>query len=70
MESKVLSVVQIINDSPIPKGEYIGTWSGYTVKFRIGERLFEAKTNKGIRGLNIGCNVIVSENGDITIQTR
>ena len=73
MESKVYhirQIRQILDDSPIPDGKCSGLWSGYTVKFCVGNRKFEAQTHVGVRGMNIGCDVIVSENGNITIQTR
>lgn len=69
MESKIYHLRQIINDSPIPNGEYLGVWGGHRVRFWVDDRQFEAQTQMGMRGFNVSCDVIVCDDG-ITIRER
>ena len=48
----------IIGVGTLPNGTYTGTWSGYSVKFSVGGKDYEAKTAVGIRGKS-ECKVTV-----------
>ena len=52
----------------VSDGVYDGTWSGYNVKFQVGEVVFETTTiDIGIRGIDVPVNVIVHE-GEVSVE--
>lgn len=65
--TKVLKTVIVVDSRDVPPGVYEGRWSGYEVLVEIGGRLYEMKTQNGIRGLSVPCTVRVSERGDIGV---
>lgn len=73
MKANVVEIRELCNEivalDQIPNGTYDGIWGGYNVRFGVGERNFEVKTDIGIRTMSAPCNVCVS-NGNITITTR
>lgn len=42
----------------IPDGEYVGSWSGYEVRFTVNGTLMSGKTRDGVRG-TVPCIVVV-----------
>lgn len=59
--TKVLSVEQfsLVEISNIPDGEYDGIWGGYEVEFTVDGKKYKARTENGVRGMNIPCVVSV-----------
>jgi len=54
----------------IAPGEYKGLWSGYFVEivFENGSKSEKIKLDEGVRGINCKCEVIVDENGFLTVK--
>lgn len=53
----------------IPDGTYEGNWSGYEVRFEFDGKVCRATTIKGVRGLNVPCEITV-QGGHITVQPK
>lgn len=49
-------------------GKYPGRWSGYQVEFHVAGIEHNAEVVKGIRGIDIPCEVTVV-NGAISVET-
>ena len=55
----------------IKPGTYNGYWSGYSLQILIpGKFLYIAETVIGVRGLNVPCTVIITENGSTFFQEK
>lgn len=65
--SYLTRIEEVVSKPEIPKGEYPGTWGGYIVLFRVGDKQYRGHTDVGVRGINIPC--IVSVNGHETTVT-
>ncbi len=51
-----------------PCGVYKGMWNGYYISFDIHGETWTAKTEDGLRGINVPCTVIVLEDGSIEVE--
>jgi len=47
----------------IEDGSYAGKWSGYVIKWETPYGAYEAKTETGVRGIDVPCTVLV-QSGD------
>lgn len=56
---KILSITEKIpHPATLPDGIYTGTWGGYIINIRYGDKYYELKTEEGVRG--IGIHVVVT----------
>lgn len=66
MKDQLKDVAEIVKD--LPDGEYKGVWSGYQIRFKIGDREYMGKSPKvGLRGTS-KCIVTIKD-GNITAET-
>lgn len=54
-------------DTPVPDGVYEATISGYEVVFRYSIFEYSLESDRGVRGINIPC-VVVVESGDFYLE--
>ena len=69
MIAKLLSLSKKVSvDTTIPNGTYTGVWGGYVVQFEHDGETYEAKTDVGVKGINIPCTINI-EGTDITVKS-
>jgi len=58
MRNKILEITEKIpQTTTLPDGYYEGIWGGYVIEVRYNNKLFELKTEEGVKG--IGFKVVV-----------
>lgn len=53
----------------IPNGIYSGIWSGCLVAIEVDGKEIELTVNDGVRGINVPCNVYVTDAG-VSVKTN
>jgi len=70
MEAKVVEIKKMVKVSllelDIPDGTYNGTWGEYEVTFKVGDVVYSARTDNGIRAPFAACKVGVFD-GNIKV---
>lgn len=65
---KILSITEKIpHPATLPNGIYTGTWGGYIINIRYGDKYYELKTEEGVRGMGIHV-VITIKDGIATFE--
>lgn len=64
----VSNVLTSVPNGDLPKGRYVGTWHGYKLRWKAGDREFIADTKDGVRGW-AEVTVVVTESGVFMDQT-
>ena len=63
MPSKILSIEEKIpRPAKLPNGFYLGTWGAYIIEVRYKDKLYQLKTEEGVRGMNIRVVVEINDN--------
>jgi len=58
---KIKRILRECTVREVPRGQFVGTWSGYVVRFQIGNYIsFHIDVDEGIRG-KCNCLITVSE---------
>ena len=59
MSNKILEITEKIpKTAMLPDGNYAGTWGGYNIDVKYKDKIYQMKTEEGVRG--IGIKVVVS----------
>ena len=62
MSNKILKITERLPQiTSLPDGNYIGKWGGYVIEVRHRDRVYECKTEDGVRGFNINVMVTVKD---------
>jgi len=69
MDGFLDQVKRVESTDRVPDGEYLGTWSGYTVKFDTPCGTYEGKSTVGVRGMNVPC-VVKVKCGQFKVTSR
>lgn len=66
MLNKILSITEKVPQvTTLPDGSYQGTWGGYIIEVTYNGKIYELKTEEGVRGM--GFKVVVTiKNGEAT----
>lgn len=64
--TQVISIKEVKEVVTLPDGEYHGFWGGYLVRIETHDKVYELKTENGIRGINVPC-VVKSYNGKVVV---
>lgn len=66
--SKITAInIKVPKETTLPDGIYTGTWGGYVIDVRYGDKSYELTTEEGVRGM--GFKVVVTiKNGVATFE--
>ncbi len=66
MSNKILKITErALQITSLPDGNYNGKWGGYIITVHYKDKVYECKTEEGVRG--VGFNVMVTvKNGVAT----
>lgn len=66
-----MTKVVVASPRTIPNGVYSGFWSGYHVEFAVEGLEYEGRSEHGVKGIQVPCQVTVTataEGSDITVE--
>lgn len=62
MSNKILSITEKVPQAAmLPDGLYNGTWGGYVITIHYNDKVYECKTEEGVRGIGIKVVVTVQD---------
>lgn len=66
--NKIISITEKVpQPTTLPDGVYLAVWGGYMIELKYDGKLYELKTEDGVRGININVFVTIA-NGVATFE--
>tara|TARA_Y100000592_G_scaffold82073_1_gene130416 strand:- start:485 stop:703 length:219 start_codon:yes stop_codon:yes gene_type:complete len=62
MSNKILEITERVpRVTNLPDGNYNGKWGGYVITVQYKDKVYECKTEDGVRGFNINVMVTIKD---------